>query len=67
MLSELKASKTDIQLGALYRAAVKFRLTPHAVEALLVSRVRMKPDVARQLAAHWFSTEPLRNSPCPSA
>lgn len=50
----------NIRFGAMYRTATKARLSCGAVETLLTERAWLSIKDAKQLAAHWFSTEPLR-------
>lgn len=59
----MRPSVADIRLGAIYRLAVRCGLPRVDVERLLTERAAMRSDAARQLSAHWFTTEKLRGVP----
>lgn len=50
----------NIRFGAMYRLATKASLHRQTVESLLTERAGLSVRDAKQLAAHWFTTEPLR-------
>lgn len=58
----MRPSVSEIKIGALYKSAVRLKLTKAAVEGLLVVRCHLSKKDAEALASHWFTTEALRNA-----
>ena len=53
-------SKADWRLGAIYRVGHRRHLASALIERLLVARCNLKAPQAKQLVAHWQSSEPYR-------
>lgn len=58
----MKFSKQDFRIGAVYRLGLKQNLTTDALATLLTDRAAFKPDAAKQLVAHWLTSEPYREA-----
>lgn len=50
----------NIRFGAMYRLATRAKLSCSIVESMLAERAGLSLKDAKKLAAHWFSSEPLR-------
>ena len=55
-----KFSKAEWRLGAIYRVGHRRHLAPAVIERLLVVHCNLKAHQAKQLVAHWQSSEPYR-------
>lgn len=58
----MQFSKQDFKIGAIYRLGIARKLTPAALADLLSNRASLKPDAAKQLVAHWLTSEPYRRA-----
>jgi len=53
-------AKRDWTLGAIYRFGISRQLSAAEISHLLIHRVGMTDRSAKQLVAHWLSSEPYR-------
>ncbi len=53
-------SKKDWTLGAIYRFGITRQLSAAEIAHLLIHRVGMTDRSAKQLVAHWLTSEPYR-------
>lgn len=56
----MKLTRQDFRIGAIYRFGLKRRLDADQLECLLINRAGFKPSYAKQLVAHWMTSEPYR-------
>ena len=56
----MKLTRQDFRIGAIYRFGLQRGLGSEQLECLLINRASFKPSYAKQLVAHWMTSDPYR-------